>query len=219
MTNQSKNIEITYKNRFENIAERNLVWKILVKNFFQKYINKNDVVLDLPCGYCEFINNVKCKTKIGVDRNPDSKKHAASNVKIIQSYSSDLSKIKNSTIDKIFISNFFEHITWDEIHLTIKELSRVLRKGGKILLLQPNIRFCLKDFWMFTDHITPIDDRAIEEIFDSYDFQLEKKILKFLPYTMKTSLPIKSFFLKIYLKIPLLWKMFGKQSFFIFIKN
>jgi len=42
------------------------------------------VVLDLGCGYCEFINNICAAKKFGMDLNPDAARHAATDVTILQ---------------------------------------------------------------------------------------------------------------------------------------
>lgn len=212
MINQS-----IYKKRFNKINQRNELWKVLINNFFQKYIKKNDSVLDVPCGYCEFINNIRCKLKYAVDINPDGKKFAKDQVKFILTKASKTT-LKDSIIDKIFVSNFFEHITREEIDNTIKEFKRILKNKGQVLILQPNIRFISRDYWMFFDHITPIDDRALTEVFNANGFKLVKKIEKFLPYTTKSNLPKSNIFVKIYLKLPFLWPIFGKQSFLIYQK-
>jgi len=212
-------IKSLYENRFDNVQERKLIWKILVKDFFQKYISKNNSVLEIACGYGEFINEIKCGKKYAIDLNPDSSKYLDKSVTFYRESSINIKPLKKKFIDKIFVSNFFEHINRDEIMLTIKECFRVLKKGGQILILQPNIRFCEKDYWMFFDHITPIDDRALTEAFLSNGFILKKLILRFLPYTTKSRLPKSDIFIRLYLKLPFLWRIFGRQSFLIFEKK
>jgi len=212
------NLKKIYKTRFENIQERKLIWQILVRDFFQKYIDKDDIVLDLGCGYGEFINNIKCKKKFAIDLNLDAKKYLNKEVKLYLESSTKISSITDKSIDKIFVSNFFEHLEREDIVKTIKEFKRVLKSRGEVLILQPNIRFCEKDYWMFFDHITPIDDRALEEIFSSHGFGLKNRILKFLPYTTKSNLPKLAILVRLYLKSPFLWSVFGQQSFLIFKK-
>jgi SAM-dependent methyltransferase len=207
-----------YKNRFAtDMEQRNKLWKVLCKDFLQKYISSKDVVLDIPSGYGEFINNINCKQKIACDINSDSKKYVNANVTFILGSSVKIS-LKENSVDKVFISNFFEHITREDIIKTIVELKKIVKPGGKILILQPNVRFCHKDYWMFFDHSTPIDDRALKEIFELNGFRLLYKIEKFLPYTTKDSSPKHAVLLRIYLKFSLLWRFFGKQSFLVFEK-
>ena len=48
-----------YEIRFSGFEKyRNQVWKILVSQFFSKWIYSNAQILDLGCGYGEFINNI-----------------------------------------------------------------------------------------------------------------------------------------------------------------
>ncbi len=213
---------ILYKNRFYNENLRNNIWKVLTKNYFQKFIKKSDNVLDLPCGYGEFINNISCNKKYALDINKDAKKFLHKNITFLHASATKIPLQKNS-VDKIFISNFFEHITKQESILVVKECKRILKKNGQVIILQPNIRFCAKDYWRFFDHITPIDDRALEELFSLFGFKKIFSVLKFLPYTTQDSYNKNQFFIllsvRLYLLFPLLWSFFGKQSLLIFQKN
>lgn len=209
-----ENLKQLYQKRFDNeIVFRQKMWKILCNNFFQKYIPKTSIVLDIACGYCEFLNNINAKKKIGIDLNPDSKLYANSDVEIINGETNNMQSITEENIDVVFVSNFFEHITKEKIIETIKEIRRVLKKNGRLLILQPNIRYCYKDYWMFFDHITPIDDRALIEVLEINGFKIIECKSKFLPFTTKSRYPKLFFLLKVYLSIPILHKIFGQQSF------
>jgi ubiquinone/menaquinone biosynthesis C-methylase UbiE len=210
-------IDQVYRQRFNDTGMRKALWTILTEEFFQKFVSKDDIVLDVPCGYGEFINTISCKKKYAADINKDAKKYINKDVTFLLDSSTKLSLPKDS-VDKVFVSNFFEHLTHEDIELTIREFMRVLKPGGQVLILQPNIRFASKDYWMFFDHITPIDDRALEEAFVALDFSLKKRILKFVPFTTRSRYPAKAFFVKLYIRMPVLWKIFGKQTFLIFEK-
>lgn len=212
------NLKKIYKTRFNDVEERKIIWKVLVEDFFQQFIKNDDIILDVACGYGEFINQINCGKKYAIDLNPDTTKYLNKNITFYSQSSTKIKSIKNNLIDKIFVSNFFEHIKREDIVETIKEFKRTLKSGGEVLILQPNIRFCTKDYWMFFDHLTPIDDRALEEIFSSYNFRLKRRILRFLPYTTKSKLPKSPLLVKFYLKFPILWRIFGQQSFLIFKK-
>jgi ubiquinone/menaquinone biosynthesis C-methylase UbiE len=212
------NLKKIYETRFINIEERKLIWHILVSDFFQQFIKKNDVVLDVGCGYGEFINNIVCGKKFAVDLNKSVKRYLNKDVRFFSESSTKISSIKDKSVDKIFVSNFFEHLEKKDIVKTIKEFKRILKDRGEVLILQPNIRFCQKDYWMFFDHITALDDRGLEEVFSSHRFKLKKLVLKFLPFTMKSILPKLPIFVRLYLRLPFLWQIFGKQSFLIFEK-
>ena len=74
--NQDKNVleRELYEKRFEGEhAARHNMWKILCQMFFQKFVLATDTVLDVPTGYGEFINNIRCQKKLACDINPDAK--------------------------------------------------------------------------------------------------------------------------------------------------
>ncbi|HIE43397.1 MAG TPA: methyltransferase domain-containing protein [Candidatus Omnitrophica bacterium] len=71
------------------------------------------------------------KKKITLDLNPDVRKFAGRDVKVILSNSTNMKQIKDNTVDIAFVSNFFEHLTRQEIVGTIKEVHRVLKGNGK----------------------------------------------------------------------------------------
>ncbi|MFT5368387.1 MAG: SAM-dependent methyltransferase [Candidatus Latescibacterota bacterium] len=203
-----------YQRRLGNDTDfRQRMYKVLCQNVFQKYIPKNATVLDLAAGYCEFINNIQAANKIAVDLNPDTQQHAAPHVKTIITRTTDLSAINDNTIDAAFTSNFFEHLSKPDIVQTIQETHRVLKPNGRFLILQPNIRYCSKDYWMFFDHITPIDHDSLSEVLEIHNFKIDLCIPRFLPYSTKGRLPNSIWLLKLYLRLPLVKRIFGKQLF------
>lgn len=203
-----------YQRRFDiDIEFRKKMWHILCENFFQRYIPKDSIILDIGAGYCEFINNIVGKRKVALDLNPDLKRFANSDVEAILFDYKYMEKFKDSSFDVIFVSNFFEHLTKDSIIKTVQEAHRVLKKNGKILILQPNIRVCYKDYWNFFDHITPLDDRSLSELLEINGFKVIESRPRFLPYRAEGRLPKVLFLIKIYLKIPILHYFFGKQVF------
>jgi ubiquinone/menaquinone biosynthesis C-methylase UbiE len=123
--------------------------------------------------------------------------------------------IKDESVDVAFISNFFEHIDRDAILATLFETLRVLAPGGRLLILQPNIRFCGNNYWQFFDHVTPIDDRALSEALAATGFRIETCIPRFLPFTTKGRRPAAPWLVKLYLHLPLAWRIFGAQSFLV----
>lgn len=209
-------VQNIYARRFTpDLHFRDKMWKILCRDFFQRYISKNSRVLEVGAGYCEFINNINADYKTAVDINPDLKTYAAQGINIVLNSTSNMSTIPDNSHDLVFASNFFEHLTRDEIVATFREVFRVLMPGGKFMVLQPNIRFCAKDYWMFFDHVTPIDDRAFVEGLEINGFEVLEVIERFLPYTTKSRLPKSSFLVQLYLRLPFAWRFFGQQSFIL----
>ena len=208
-----------YRRRFGKDTDfRKKMYQVLCAEFFQKYVPENAIVLEIGAGYCEFINNIKAKKKIALDLNPDAKEFAGDDVKLVISSSTDMKEIEKESIDVVFANNFFEHLSREDIVKTIREVYRVLKRESKFLILQPNIRFCFKDYWMFFDHITPLDDRSLSEVLEINGFKVVECKPKFLPYTTKSRLPKSIFLLKLYLKLPPFHYIFGKQAFIYAMK-
>ncbi len=181
--------------------------------FFQRYIPAGSTVLNWQQVITSLL--IISKQKIAVDLNSEVSHYAAKVVQVAVTSSTDLSAIADYSVDITFTSNFFEHLTREEIVKTIREVKRVLVKGGSFLILQPNIRFCQRDYWMFFDHITPLDDRSLSEALETNGLKITQTIVRFLPYTTKSRLPKGLFFIKAYLKLPLAWRIFGQQSFIV----
>ena len=204
------------KNRFSEheLKIKNKLWKILTRSFLQKFVNDDDVVVDLGGWDCEFINNVKCGEKIVVDLNADTQLHADEGVKLIESAADRIDEISDKSIDVVFVSNLFEHMkTKEEFENVVIEINRILVNNGKLLIIQPNIRFAYKEYWDFFDHYIPISDRTLIELLEITGFIIKTIHPKFLPFNTKNRLSKATFLLKIYLKLPLLWHIFGKQLF------
>jgi ubiquinone/menaquinone biosynthesis C-methylase UbiE len=213
----SENLRRLYAARFTETerSPRIAVWQVLCDDFFQRWIDPGATVLELAAGYCEFINNIRAGKKIAVDLNPEVKYRANADVRAVVASATNFPEVPSGSVDVVFVGNFFEHISKDDILETLHEAHRVLRQAGKILILQPNIRFCRKDYWMFFDHITPLDDRALNEALAMTDFVTEKTIVRFLPYTTKSYLPKATALVRAYLRFPPLWRIFGQQTFVV----
>jgi hypothetical protein len=73
---KSNELSDLYKNRFSKavLPRKNAIWKIICTNFLQKYIDNDATVIDVACGYGEFLNNISAGRKIAIDLNPDAKR-------------------------------------------------------------------------------------------------------------------------------------------------
>lgn len=210
-------LDILYENRFKGeLLKKNRIWEILCRLFFQKFVREDNIVLDIGAGYCEFINNIKCSKKYAVDLNKDILDFANSDVKIFNCPSTDIIPLSDTSVDIVFMSNFLEHLrNKEEVLKTLTEIYRVLKIGGKLMILQPNIRYAYKEYWDYFDHYIPLSDKSMVEALQIVGFNVDLIIPRFLPYTTKTCIPQKSFLIKIYLKFPIIWKIMGKQMFII----
>ncbi len=212
------NLQKIYQTRFQELELplKNQIWKVLCTDFFNRFVKPTDKVVDLGAGYCEFINNIECHTKIAIDLNADVKKFAHPNVQVIHESCLAIRSLADDSVDIVFMSNFLEHLlTKQQVFDTLQECKRILKPGGKMLILQPNIRFLANNYWDFFDHHTPLSDRSLVEVLETLEMHIVKCYPKFLPYTTKSRLPKGPLFVKLYLHLPLAWHIFGKQAFIV----
>ena len=195
-------------------ARRSVVWRALCEEFFPTYIRSDDVVLDLGAGDGLFITQVHAGRRIAVDMNPAVVNLREMGVETIESSITDFRDALGDSVDVIFMSNVLEHLPEKrQIYTVLRECWTALRPGGRILIIQPNIRYTGAAYWDYIDHHIALTDRAIVEALQTSCFEVFKLIPRFLPYTAKSAFSRFSFFAKYYLRLPLLWRVFGKQSF------
>jgi hypothetical protein len=94
-----------------------------------------------------------------------------------------------------------------------------LRPGGRFIVMGPNIRYAYREYWDYYDHLLPLSDSSLSEGLIQWGFEIERVIPRFLPYTMNNSLPINEMLIRLYLKLPLSWRIVGKQFLVIATKK
>ena len=74
-----------YTRRFlASQAYRDGVWKVILQRRLQHWVGHDQVVLDLGCGWGEFIRNVSAADKYAMDLNPDAATHVGPGVQFLQ---------------------------------------------------------------------------------------------------------------------------------------
>ena len=207
----SEDLQQLYRARFEGAAEyRAKMWQVLTP-FFERWIPPGASVLDLGCGYCEFINAVHCRQKYGMDLNPDSARFAQS-ATILEQDCSQPWPLATSSLDTVFTSNFFEHLpTKATLESTLVQAFRCLKPGGRLIAMGPNIRHLAGNYWDFFDHYLPLSDRSLVEVLTKVGFRTERCIDKFMPYTAVGRAQYPPSAIRAYLALPLAWRILGKQ--------
>src|SRR5262249_10982336 len=127
-------LDVLYRHRFqeEDLPKKRAIWSVLCREFFQSHVDPTDVILDLACGYGEFINNIRSRTKHAADLNPDTPRFLDPDVIFHATDAAHLRDIADDSIDVVFASNFLEHLP-DKAALSsvFAEVLRVLRPNGR----------------------------------------------------------------------------------------
>lgn len=202
-----------YETRFNRaVSYRQRVWQILIHVFFQKLIPAHGAVLDLGCGWGEFINQVMASRKYGMDLNPDSPAHLDASVEFKAQDCSQTWDLPDKSLDVVFTSNFFEHLP-DKAALkaTLEQAYRCLKPGGCLICLGPNIKYLPGAYWDFWDHYLPLTELSLAEGLSLAGFRVERNVARFLPYSMSQGFQPPLFFLQLYLRLPFFWRFFGRQ--------
>jgi SAM-dependent methyltransferase len=208
-----RELQRQYELRFRESQEyRRRVWKILIRDFFQPLIPSSSHVLDLGCGWGEFINQIDAALKYGMDLNPESRQKLAPNVHFIEQDCSARWPLGDRSLDVVFSSNFFEHLrAKSDLRQTLGQVHRCLKPGGRLICMGPNIKCLPGMYWDFWDHYLPLTEQSLKEVLELVGFKVERCIAKFLPYRMVGRKPAPLTLVRLYLKFPWVWRFFGRQ--------
>ena len=213
MPESSQELQRIYRNRFsQTSAYRNRVWQVLTSSFFNRWVAPEAAVLDLGCGYGEFINNILARQKFAMDLNPDTQHHLANGVRYFQQDCSAVWPTQDNTLDAVFTSNFFEHLPDKEcLKRTLRQAFRCLKPGGHLIAMGPNIKYLPGRYWDFFDHHTILTEASLSEVLEMEGYQLHQVTPRFLPYSLVNAPEYPLILLRAYLLLPPLWRLMGRQ--------
>lgn len=194
-------------------AAKARLWRTLYDAFFSRYVPRDGCVLDLGAGYCDFINSVQARRRIAVDLNPDMPGYAAQGVEVLSLPLDRLSEgVDDASVDLAFASNVFEHMRDpDALLAVLGAVRRALKPGGRLVVMQPNIRLVGFAFWDFFDHSLPLTEKGMLEALTVAGLTPVECRARFLPYTTKSRLPQWDVLIRLYLALPPAQWLMGKQ--------
>jgi SAM-dependent methyltransferase len=204
-----------YAERFpeEERAAKAQLWRVLYDAFFAAYVPADGTVVDLGAGYCDLINAVRARRRIAVDLNPDTPGFAAPGVEVLAMHIEQFAEqLSPGSVDVVFASNVLEHLPGSDALLAVLGgVRRVLRPGGRLIIVQPNVRVLGGAVWDFFDHTLPLSEKGMAEALHLARFRIVECRARFLPYTTKSRLPQSALLVRAYLRLrPAQW-LFGKQ--------
>jgi cyclopropane fatty-acyl-phospholipid synthase-like methyltransferase len=185
------------------------VWAALWRYYFRHRIDATDTVLDLGCGYGDFINQVTAKRRIALDLWPDFVTHIAPGIETLVTSLTDLSALEDGTIDYAFASNVVEHVTKEEFASLLACLKKKLSARGRLTLIQPNYRYASAEYFDDYTHISIWSHVSLADFLTANGYEVIEVRPRFLPLTVISRIPVFPPLVGLYLISP--FKPLGKQ--------
>ena len=147
MKGESLQTFFTKESRFnvKKLLEKKNI-KLYFDDVVKKYVNPDDVVLDYGCGPGTFLIKMSMFTKnklYGVDLSEEFIKECKENISNLKIQNVNVSTVKpeklpfdDEQFDTILLMDVIHHL--DNINQNLKEIYRVLKKGGKLIVYEPN---------------------------------------------------------------------------------
>jgi SAM-dependent methyltransferase len=210
-------VDAYFRTRFVFDARRDIVWSEVCRYLQRNYIPADSRIIDVGAGYCNFINNIQGAEKHALDLFTEMGEFADPDVVTHVHSCTDMSVLEDDYFDVAFTSNLFEHLSRELLIPTLTELHRIVRPGGKLIVLQPNFRFCYNTYFDDYTHLQIFTDRSLYDLLGVFGFDVKEAKPKFLPVNMKSTLrlrlPMLRHLVRLYLALP--YKPLAGQMLFV----
>lgn len=213
----SDDVRRIYAHRFDDAdaVAKDAIWREITR-YLQRFVPNDAAVLDIACDRGDFIRNIVAKEKWATDLR-DVSRHLSSEVRFVEADGLTLDKhLPNGHFDVVFMSNYLEHLpSSDAVVEQLRVAGTLLKTGGRVIVLQPNVRLVRGRYWDFIDHHVALTEKSLAEAAGLAGFRPKNIITRFLPYTTKTRLPQNRMLVRAYLKARPAWYLLGKQTLYV----
>jgi SAM-dependent methyltransferase len=201
-----------YEYRFEGIdqSSRETVWREIAAYVYEA-LGRPERVLDPAAGRCEFISAIPARERWAVDEVAYAEAVGDPGLTVV---TSDVmtAELPQDHFDAVFVSNFLEHLPdQPAVAAFLRRMRDVTRSGGRIAVLGPNFRYCAKQYFDFADHSVALSHLAVAEHLHAAGYRVTRVTPRFLPYSFRGSLPASARLTRAYLRMPLAWRLLGRQ--------
>ena len=187
--------------RFPYDARRAPVWRQLAR-YLQRFVDPTGGLLELGAGYGEFSSVVDAGNKWGLDLNPDLTQYWSKDIVPLIQSALDPLPLADRSVATVFASNFFEHFVIEDAGVILAEAARVLRPGGKLIAVQPNYRLQPHRYFDDYTHKQAYTESSFSDYLTSLGWKVRHCEARFMPFTMKSSLPTWGWLVAVYLALP-----------------
>jgi SAM-dependent methyltransferase len=204
--------------RYGFLEKRSLVWKEIVK-YFEGHFEMGDSILDVGCGYGDFISNTKATHRYAVDLDEGMGNYLPRDIVFKVSPIVEIDKLfPEESMSFIFSSNLLEHLDRNEINHFFSAARSLLKPNGLLGIMMPNYKRAFREYFDDYTHVTPISDVGLADWLAASGFTKLYLDPGFMPFSLKDSwIPITPFLVFIWLRSP--WKPRGKQMLIIVRKS
>jgi len=206
-----------YDARFpeREVSAKDAVWREIVR-YLQRYVDAEAPVLDIACDRGHFIRWVKAKERWATDIR-DVAASLPPDVRFVQASGLDLVSVApHAHFGTVFMSNYLEHLdSGDAVIDQLRVAAGLARPGGRVMILQPNIRLVGSSYWDFIDHKVALTERSLLEAAELAGLRTTTLVTRFLPYSTKGRLPSHPALVRAYLACPPAWRILGKQTLYV----
>ena len=194
--------------RFTYDPARAYVWREICR-YLQPHISEGEDLLDLGAGWGEFSRYARARRKLALDLNPELIDHWAPDVTPLIQSALEPVPVASGSLATVVTSNFFEHFTIAEGEVILREVSRMLRPGGRLIAVQPNFRLEPRRYFDDYTHKTVYTDAGFTDFLRSQGWRIVRVEPRFLPFSMKSRLPKAAWMVRAYLALP--WRPLAGQ--------
>lgn len=190
-----------FGSRYAPSASRDSAWRAIC-DYLQRFVPRTGAVLDVGAGYCSFINHIQAGEKHAVDIFPGFAEHAAPGVKTHVADCAHLGSLPTRHFDVVFASNLLEHLTRDSTLVLLGEVKRLLKTGGRLILLQPNFRYAYSEYFDDYTHVQIFTHVGLADLLRAHGFEIQSVEPRFLPFSLRSRLPTWTWLVRLYLHLP-----------------
>jgi SAM-dependent methyltransferase len=216
-SSSADSIERVYERRFSgaDADRKDDIWREIVR-YLQRYVGDEATVMDVACDRGHFIRHIGARERWAADLR-DVSQFLPPDVRFVQSDGVSLANhVPLNHFDAIFMSNYLEHLdSGDLVIEQFRTLRRLLKPGGRVIVLQPNIRLVGDAYWDFIDHKVPLTEKSLSEAAELAGFCTKTLITRFLPYTTKSRFPQHPLLVRAYLAFRPGWLLLGRQTLYV----
>lgn len=182
---------------------RAVVWRVIA-TYLERWVPRDAHVLEIGAGYCCWINAVRATRRVAVDTWPDVVRHASQSVEaVVLDAAVGLTRFPDTSFDLVLASNVIEHFEADVAAAVVGEIVRLLRPGGRLMVIQPNFRYAYRRYFDDYTHRSTFTHVSMVNLLRSRGLHMVRVEPRFLPYSMRDRrLPLPAWLVRAYLRSP-----------------